>query len=245
MYSRMYKRPRAIVCAVDESGSLALSVEQPFRVGFLLTCRPHWIEADLQRLKREVPPRSKYGIYHAREDNPYTRSMVRRVLSLNGEPRMCIIEWDKKKFSAKYFKKDKLAVFSDSNMVFGSFALMATEIAACASANGFVDIVIICEASSNDIKSEHKARSQSFSSVLGIALEKQMAVKSAPNGSLSQIAVLTRRKRGYPILSCVDYWLWAYCRSVDHGDEEVFPVELSRRTTIRRMTPESIEEIAE
>lgn len=232
----MYQTQQSMLCLIDEAGSILSSEKEPFRVGFLLTCRPDRLESDIRSLKRELPPRSKSGEYHAREDHPDTRAMLRRLLCLNNEPRMYIVEWAKEKFSQEFFKNGKLRVFKDTNPMIASFAIAASQIAVASSANGFFMIHVIAEAAQSDIQSEHRSRAQAFNSVLRTALKKQSAIKSPPPGTLTSIIDSTKRKREYPPLSFVDYWLWAYGRHADQGDEDVLPPNLMKRTIVELMT---------
>lgn len=94
-----------MLCLVDEAGSLSVAAPEPFRVGFFLTGHRGRLESDIARLKKELPPLGKFGEYHAREDHPKTRAMIRGLLCLNDEPRMYIVEWIKEDFSAEYFEK--------------------------------------------------------------------------------------------------------------------------------------------
>lgn len=233
-------RQISLLCMVDEAGSLLASDPEPFRVGFLLTARPNRLESDIRTLKRELPPRGKSGEFHAREDHPDIRAMLRRLLCLNDEPRMHIVEWIKGDFSAAYFVKGRLTVVRDANLLVASFAITASEIAAVASAQGYSLVDVVVEAAKGDIRSEHRSREQAFSRVLRIAFEKQAMVKRPPAGTQTIIRVSTRRKHEYPPLSFVDYWLWAYCRATDRGDSEVFPDELRNRTSIRCMTENDV-----
>jgi len=226
----------SILCLVDEAGSLNINSPEPFRVGFLLTARPKRLESDIKSLKRELPPRGKSGEFHAREDHPKTRALIRALLCLNKEPRMHIVEWDKKDFSPEFFVKGKLTVFKDSNPLIASFVITASHIAAAASAIGSPIIDIIAEGTMDDIRSEHRSREQAFGQVLRIAFEKQAQIRRPPPGTQSIIRVSTKRKNQYAPLSFVDYWLWAYCRHFDRGDTEVLPDELISRTTVKRMT---------
>lgn len=212
-----------MLCLIDESGSLLSSEKEPFRVGFLLTCRPDRLESDIRRLKSELPPRGKCGEYHAREDHPDIRAMLRRLLCLNDEPRMHIVEWVKTEFSQELYANGKLRVFQDTNPMIASFAITASRIAATASANGFSMVHIIAEASKGDIQSEHRSREQAFSSVLLTAFQKQAKLKVPPPGTQTLIRVSTKRKREYPPLSFVDYWLWAYGRRIAQDDVEGLP----------------------
>lgn len=230
----------SLLCLVDESGSLLSTDSEPYRIGFLITGRRDRLESDIRRLKRELPPHGKAGEFHAREDHPCTRAMIRRLLCLNNEPRMHIVEWIKEDFSAEYFVNGKLKVFSNTSVSIGSFALTATEIAAAASANGHTVIDLIAEAAKVDIHSEHRSRTQAFGPVLQVALEKQAIIKRAPPGTRTLIRVSTKRKSQYAPLSFVDYWLWAYCRHADRDEAEVFPDELRLRTTVRRMTEKGV-----
>jgi hypothetical protein len=110
-----WKKQSMLCCLVDEAGSLYRATNEPFRVGFLMTCHPERLDADIRRLKVEVPPRGKSGEYHSREDDPRTRAMLRRLLCLNREPWMHIVEWKKDQFSEASFVNDKLRVFGESN----------------------------------------------------------------------------------------------------------------------------------
>lgn len=224
-----------MVCLVDEAGSLLLSDKSPFRVGFLLTCRPDQLESDIERLKRELPPRDKHGEYHASKDTSDTRAALRRLLSLNSEPQMYIVEWAKETFPEECFSNGKLQVFQDTNLLMGSFALAAAQIAAAASANRFSLIHVIAEAVKNDVASEHRSRAQAFGSVIETVLQKQSTIKAPPFGTQTVIKVSTRKKTDYSPLSFVDYWLWAYCRHTDQHDNEVLPLTLKNRTVAKRM----------
>jgi hypothetical protein len=230
----------SILCLIDEAGSLNVAAPEPFRVGFLITARPERLASDIRTLKNELPPRGKSGEFHASEDHPITRSKIRALLSLNNEPRMHIVEWVKTDFSPEFIVNRRLTTIRDTNPLIGSFALTASHIAAAASATGSPIVDIVAEASRNDIKSEHRSREQSFSQVIEIAIQKQAQIKRPPIGTRTIIRVLTRRKDQYPILSFVDYWLWAYCRHSDRGDVDVLPDALRNRTTVRRMTESDI-----
>lgn len=186
-----------MLCLIDEAGSLLSSEKEPLRVGFLLTCRPDRLESDIRSLKRELPPRGKFGEYHAREDDPKTRAMLRRLLCLNNEPLMYIVEWVKEKFSQEFFSNGKLRVFQDTNPMIASFAIVASQFAAAASANGFSIVHFIVEATKVDIKSEHRSREQAFNSVLQTAFEKQIKLKVPPPGTQTLIKVSTKRKSEY------------------------------------------------
>ena len=233
-------RSSTLMCLIDESGTLLASVKEPFRVGFLVTCRPQCFEHDIQTLKKELPPLGKHGEYHAREDPSYTRAMLRHLLCLNTEPLMYIVEWIKEEFSEEHFENGKLRVFKDTNPVIASFAVIASEFAVTASANGFSEIHIISEAIKSDIKSEHRSREQALNSVLRTAFERQSTIKVPPPGTRTIIKVSTKRKKEYPPLSFVDYWLWAYCKHADQNDEHALPSALKKRTFVERMTELSI-----
>ncbi len=233
-------RPSTLFCLIDESGTLLASEKEPFRVGFLVTRHPDRLAHDIRSLKRELPPIGKHGEYHAREDHPYTREMLQRLLCLNTEPLMYIVEWIKEEFSKEHFEKGKLQVFKNTNPIIASFAIIASEFAAAASANGFSEIHVIAEAVKGDIKSEHRSREQAFNSVLRTVFEKQSTIKVPPPGTQSIIKVSTKRKKECPPLSFADYWLWAYCRHTDHNDEHALPPALKKRTYVERMTELSI-----
>ena len=57
---------------------------------------------------------------------------------------------------------------------------------------------------------------------------------------MTKIQVSTVRKKDCPILSFVDYWLWAYSRRRDRQDATVFPADLDARTHVRVMTHQDI-----
>lgn len=185
----------SMLCLIDEAGSILSSEKEPFRVGFLLTCRPDRLESDIRSLKRELPPRSKSGEYYACEDHPNTRAMLRRLLCLNNEPRMYIVEWAKEKFSQEFFKNGKLRVFQDTNPMIASFAIIASQITAAASANGFFMVHVIAEAAQNDIQSEHRSREQAFNSVLQTVLKRQYAIKAPPPGTQTLIKISTKKRQ--------------------------------------------------
>jgi hypothetical protein len=233
-----------MLCLIDEAGSLSLADPDPFRIGFLITGRGDRLESDIKRLKKELPPRGKSGEYHACEEHPNTRAMIRSLLCLNGEVQMYIVEWIKKDFSTEYFMNGRLSVFRDTNLLIGSFAITASRIAAAASANGYLSIHVIAEASKVDIQSEHRSREQAFGQVLRFALEQQARIKRPPPGTQAMIQVSTVRKSQYAPLSFVDYWLWAYCRNFDRGDTEVLPDELKRRTSVTRMTESDVRRVS-
>src|SRR2546422_6684443 len=107
-------RSSTFICLVDEAGSLSRAVSEPFRVGFLMTCRPNRLDEDMRRLKRELPPRGKSGEYHAKEDDSQTRARIRALLCLNREPQMYIVEWRKDQFPDSAFTNGKLRIFGDS-----------------------------------------------------------------------------------------------------------------------------------
>jgi hypothetical protein len=226
---------RPLMCLVDEAGSIELASPEPFRLGFLLTTHPERLYYDINKLKVEIPPRSKSGEYHAREDHPDTRNMIRALLCLNNDLLMHIVEWDKADFSPDFFKNGRLNVMSDSNPLIASFAITASHIAGAALANGNPSIDFIVEGSKVDISSEHRSREQAFKQVLPIAIQKQLQIKRPSMRTSTIMRILTRRKQEFPVLSLVDHWLWAYCRYSDRGDKTVFPEELKRRTTIERM----------
>ena len=226
----------SILCLIDEAGSLNASSPEPFRVGFLLTTKPRRLESDISILKKEMPPRGKSVEFHAREDHPHTRALIRALLCLNNEPRMHIVEWAKQDFRPESFVNGRLRVFKDTNPLIASFAITASHIAAAASATGAPIVDIIAEATMDDIRSEHRSREQAFTQVLHIAFGKQAQIKRPPPGTQTMIRVSTKRKNQYAPLSFVDYWLWAYCRHFDRGDTEVLPDEMKSRTTVKRMT---------
>lgn len=69
---------------------------------------------------------------------------------------MYIVEWIKAEFSPEFIVNGKLKALSDTNLLIGSFALTASEIAAAGSATGSPLIEIVSEASKGDILSEHR-----------------------------------------------------------------------------------------
>lgn len=234
------KKRQSMICLIDESGSLFTGENEPFRVGFLLTCHPNRLESDISSLKKELPPRGRCREYHASEDDTQTRAMLRRLLCLNNEPRMYIVEWIKEKFSREFFSNGKLRVFQDTNPMIASFAITASQFAAAASAEGFSIVHFIAEATKVDIKSEHRSREQAFNSILRTIFEKQVKSKVPPPGTQTLIRVSTKRKSEYPPLSFVDYWLWAYGRYIAQDDMEGLPTELMKRTVVEYMTEEKL-----
>jgi hypothetical protein len=231
---------KSLLCLVDETGTLDIASPEPFRVGFLLTAHPERLLADIRILKTELPPRSKSGEYHASEDHPLSNAMIRAILGINNEPQMIIVEWHKTDFSPNFVVKGKLRVTQDFDTSMASFALMASHIAALAFKNENPSINIVVEGSKNDIRSEHRSREQAFSRTIHIAIQKQLELKRPSKGTETIIQISTRRKHEYPLLSFVDYWLWAYQRHTDRKDTEVFPEQLKRRTTIQRMRESDI-----
>jgi len=225
-----------LYCLVDESGSLSREAKEPLRVGFLMTCHPERLHEDICRLKREMPPRGKSGEFHAREDDSSTKDMLRKLLSLNREPQLLVVEWHKDKFSDNFFVSDKLRVFDDSNPLIASFAVTTAEIAAAASAKGMSGVHVIVEAGKVDVGSEHRSQRQALNQVLPVMFQKQAKIKRAPAGTKTFLQVSTVRKKECPSLSFVDSWLWAYARHHDQGDPDVLSTELEARTTVRVMT---------
>jgi hypothetical protein len=235
------RKPRSEVCClVDESGSLSRAITKPFRVGFLMTCRPERLQEDIRRLKRELPPRGRSGEYHAKEDDSQRRAMMRGLLCLNREPQMYIVEWRKDQFPDSAFVRGNLQVLADSNPLIASFAVTAADIATNFSAKGFSLVEIIVEATIPDLSSNHRAHRQALNQILPVMLEKQAKLGGAPDGTRTEIRVSTVRKKDCPILSFVDYWLWAYSRYQERQDRNVFPAELESRTHVRVMTQEEI-----
>jgi len=228
--------PSTLCCLVDEAGSLSRAVKEPFRMGFLMTCRPERLHEDIRRLKRELPPRGKSGEYHAREDDSKTRAMMRGLLCMNPEPRMLIVEWRKDEFPDSAFFRGKLKVFADSNPLIASFAVTASEIAAAVSAKGFPLVEIIVEAAIPDVSSNHRSHRQALNQVLPVIFRKQAKLSPAPSGTRTAVRVSTMRKKEYPPLSFVDYWLWAYSRHRDKADVRTFPPDLDARTEVRVIT---------
>jgi hypothetical protein len=198
-----------------------------------MTCHPERLVEDINRLKREMPPRSKSGEYHAREDDSETRDTLRTLLSLNQEPRMLIVEWRLEQFSDGFFVNDKLRVFADSNPLITSFAVTTAEIAAAASARGMSGIHVIVEAGKADVSSEHRSQRQALNQILPVIFQKQAKISPASSGTKTMLQVSTLRKHECAPLSFVDSWLWAYSRSRDQGDPEALPPELNSRTTLR------------
>ena len=196
-----------LYCLVDEFGSWSRRGKVPFRVGFLMTCHPERLLEDINRLKREIPPRGKSGEYHAREDNSETREMLRKLLSLNREPRMLIVEWRVDQFSDGFFVNDKLRIFADSNPLIASFAVTTAEIAAAASAKGMSGIHVIVEAGKVDVSSEHRSQRQALNHVLPVMFQKQAKISPAPFGTKTVLQVSTLRKHECAPLSFVDSWL--------------------------------------
>jgi hypothetical protein len=166
--------------------------------------------------------------------------MLRKVLSLNREPRMLIVEWRKDQFSDNFFVNNTLRVFGDSNPLIASFAVTVAEIATAASANGISGVRIIVEAGKVDVGSEHRSQRQALNQVLPLMFQKQAKIKRAPAGTETVLQVSTLRKKECPSLSFVDSWLWAYSRHHDQGDLEVLSTELESRTTVRVMTEKEI-----
>jgi len=153
---------------------------------------------------------------------------------------MYIVDWRKDQFPDTAFFKGKLQVFADSNPLIASFAVTAADIAANFSIKGFSLVEIIIEATIPDLLSNHRAHRQALNQVLPVMFEKQAKRGVAPDGSRTEIRVSTVRTKDCPILSFVDYWLWAYARHQDRQDRNAFPAELEARTHIRVMTPEEI-----
>lgn len=237
--------PSMLWCLVDEAGSLSRATKEPFRVGFLMTCRPQRLDADLRRLKVEVPPRGKHGEYHSREDDSGARAMLRSLLCLNREPLMYIVEWKKDQFSDASFVNNKLRIFGDSNPFIASFAITASDIAMVASSRGFSGVHVVAEAAQSDRPSDHRSRKQALNRVLPLMFEKQAGIARPPPGTKTALQVSTLRKSECPSLSFVDYWLWAYSRHTDQGDPEVLPTELKARTSVTVMTEAAIRGSAE
>src|SRR5262245_5251516 len=154
--------PRRLVCLVDESGSLEERDPLPFRVGFLVTMKPERLAEDIRSMKRDLPPRSRSGEYHACEETAATRRLMRGILGLNSEPRAYVMEWDKSRFSPAHFVNGKLCAFRDTSTLLGSFALGCAQLAAKAATDGIKDIEMIVEAAKADVASEHRGRHQLF-----------------------------------------------------------------------------------
>jgi hypothetical protein len=237
--SRMGER-REAYCLIDESGSLSRDVKEPFRVGFLMTCRPERLREDIERLKRELPLRGKSGEYHAKEDEAQTRAAMRSLLCLNTEPQMYIVEWRKEQFPDAAFTNGKLHVLQDSNPLIASFAITVSDIVANFSVKGYSFVQVVVEATIPDLASNHRAHRQALNQLLPVMLEKHAKKSRAPAGTMTKLHVSTVRKKDCPILSFADYWLWAYSRRHDRDDATVFPAQMQERTHVRVMTHEDM-----
>jgi hypothetical protein len=228
--------PQRLCCFVDAAGNMDLADPMPYRVGMLLTCFPDRLGSDIRSLKREMPPRSRSGEFHASEDRHPVQDLL-RLLILNDEPRLHIVELRKEDFAPPGYRRGKLRVARDCSAGVAAFVLPATSIAIAAVSAGFPMIEFIVENSSSDPDSEHRALRQAFNGVFRTVLERVVSRYRAPAGNVSAIAIGTRRKRDCPELSFVDHWLWAYSRSVDRGESDVFPPGLAARTTVEVMRP--------
>jgi len=143
-------------CFVDESGSPQRSEPRPYRIGFMLTCRPDELASDLRALNRETSPRSKTGRFHVREDESTTRTRLLQLLAIHPEPQLYVVEWRKETFSDRWFRSGRLTVFSDTNLAFGSVALAASEFVSSAAESGFSAVHFSVEATLADTRSEHR-----------------------------------------------------------------------------------------
>lgn len=91
-----------------------------------------------------------------------------------------------------------------------------------------------------DLSSNHRAHRQALDRALPVIFAKNANIASAPVGTSTEVRVSTVRKKDCPLLSFVDYWLWAYARRHDRQDPAVFPAELEARTHVRVMTPQEV-----
>jgi hypothetical protein len=71
---------------------------------------------------------------------------------------------------------------------------------------------------------------------VGSIIETELRKQPRANGPPTVIKISTGTKTDYPLLSFVDYWLWAYCRHTDRHDNEVLPAALKDRTRVKRMS---------
>lgn len=218
---------RILSCFVDESGTSARTDLKPYRVGFLLTCRPAELAADIRALKREIPPRSKTGQYHAREDGSQARTRLLDLLSIHREPMLYVVEWRKTTFSERWFRSGHLKVFSDAALGPASIALAGAEVVASA-AKRFRIIKFIAESAVVDSRSEHRACSQALQTTMRALLQRS----SRPREGATIVKLSTVRKVERPLLSLTDVWLWGL-GDCEHPNGAVrLPASLRERTTI-------------